>query len=267
MPAMGNAATPRAGRIVALVAALVLSGPALTSCGGDDPVSPATDGPSADQALPPAADVEAYFAAVASYDPALLANAVDDTEPGSVAAMYAGYLTELSQAAIDGGDPVPGAEITATADGYKACGGNGGPQDCVEWAGFQGHGGKLIDFTINGTSLDDRLVAGDGSPESAGGLATVTMDYAYQSVQSDDLFVVVEVDATEDVTIRSDAATYQPPDGSKVGPDRYVGRTGAPGGSTATVVLVFSQMQVGGTVDLSLVSADQASETVQLATG
>jgi hypothetical protein len=263
---MRKSAVPRAGRIAALVAALVLSGPALTACGGDDPVSATADGPSADQALPPAADVEAYFAAVASYDPALLENAVDDTEPGSVAAAYAGYLAALSQAAIDSGDPVPGAEITATADGFKACGGTGGPADCVEWAGFQGHGGKLIDFTINGTSLDDRIVAGDGTPQSAGGLATVTMDYAYQSVQSDDLFVVVEVDATEDVTIRSEAATYRPADGPQVHTSRYVGRTGAPAGSTATVVLVFSQMAVGGTVDLTLVSADQHSEAVQLAT-
>jgi hypothetical protein len=267
MPAMRKPVAPRAGRIAALVAALVLSGPVLTGCGGNDPVSSASDAPSADQALPPAADVEDYFAAVASYDPDQLRSAVDVTEPGSVAATYAGYLTELSQAATDGGDPVPGAEITATADGYKACGGTGGPQDCVEWADFEGYGGKLVDFTINGTSLDDRLVAGDGTSQNAGGLATVTMDYAYQSIQSDDLFVVVSVDATEDVTIRSDSATYQQANGAPVGPDRYVGRTGTPAGSTATVVLVFSQVPVGGTVDLTLVSADQHSETVQLATG
>lgn len=266
MPAMRTPGTPRAGRVVALLAALALAGAALTSCGGDDPVASASAGPADNQELPPAADVRAYFAAVASYDPQLLKDATEDTEPGSPAASYAGYLAAYAQAAIDGGSPVPGAEVRATSDGYKACGGTGGPQDCVEWADFEGHGGKLVDFTTNGERLDDRLVAGDGTPVSAGALAQVTMDYAYQSVQSGDLFVVVDVHATDDVTVLSDAATYRRPAGSPLHADRYVGRTGAPAGDAATVVLVFAQAEVGGTVDLTLVGADQHSETVQLAT-
>ena len=265
MPAMKMPGRSGAARLVVAVALLLGAASTLSSCGDDDPS--ATSSASADQALPPAADVEAYFAAVASYDPDRLTEALADTEPGSIAADYAGYLAALSRAAIAGGDPVPGAEIHATADGFKACGGTGGPQDCVEWADFEGHGGKLTGFTINGESLDGRLVAGDGTNVPAGDLAGVRLAFAYQSVQSGDLFVVVDVDAAEDVTIRSEGAVYRLADGTPVHTSRYVGPTGTPADTQATVVLVFPQVAVGGRVDLDLVTADQRSETVELTTG
>jgi hypothetical protein len=257
--------TSGAARLLVTAVLLVGAASTLSSCGDDDKAPTASA--SADQALPPTADVEAYFAAVASYDPDLLTDALADTEPGSLAADYAGYLAALSRAAIAAGDPVPGAEVHATADGYKACGGTGGPQDCVEWADFEGHGGKLTGFTTNGETLDGRLVAGDGSTVPAGDLAGVQVAFAYQSVQSDDLFVVVDVDAAENVTIRSAGAVYQPTDGAAVHTSRYIGRTGTPAGSKATVVLVFPQVEVGGRVTLDLVSADQHTETVELTTG
>ena len=42
--------------------------------------------------------------------------------------------------------------------GFEACGGTGPPDQCATWADLEGEDGKLTDFTVNGTKLDDSLV-------------------------------------------------------------------------------------------------------------
>lgn len=258
-------------RLIAAVAVLMtLATGALTSCGSDsDPDPKASASPSISEpidALPSDTQVEAYFAAVASYDPDLLSATQEVTAPDSIAATYAAYLLELSRAAIDSGDPVPGAEIEGVSGGFRACGGTGSADECVVWADFQGVSGKLADFTVNDTDLGPRLVAGDDPAVPAGSLGDVQLEFAYQSVQSQDLFVVVRVRADEDVTILSDRASYLGAD-ETLTPTRFIGPTGTPAGSTATVAIVFPQVAVGGVVTLDLVGPAQHRESVQLTTG
>lgn len=260
-------------RVVATAAIVVaLASGALSSCGSDPQVrsGPIASPPQSQtsDALPPDADLEAYFAAVASYDPGLLERAQASTADGSVASTYAGYLLELSMAAIDGGNPVPGAEIQPVdGGGYSACNGNGEANDCALWSDFVGRDGKLVDFTVNGEQLDQRLFSGDGTKVSAGSLGDAEVQYAYQSAQSEDLLVVVRVRASEDVTILSGGATYQLAPGARVPSSRYVGPTGTAADGTATVVVVFPLCRVGGVVTLGLVGSDQHSESVELTTG
>ncbi|MCW2795107.1 hypothetical protein [Nocardioides sp.] len=262
----------RARRAAVIVLAVALS--VLASCGSEPktPADPANSsgaastGTQQSDALPPASEVRAYFAAVASYDPAQLRAAQASTEDGSVAANYVGYLLELSRAAVASGSPEAGAKIEpAGADAYTACRADGRTNDCVVWSDFTGRDGKLVDFTVNGETLDSRISAGDGTTVPAGSIGDVQVAYAYQSVQSQDLYVVVKVAAAEGVTIVSDQATYQS-DGSQVSASSFVGPTGGVGGRTTTVVLVFPQAAVGGTVTLTLIGRDQATESVELTT-
>jgi hypothetical protein len=252
------------------VAVLVVVGGLLTSC-GDDPSEPsATASTSTATAstddLPSEAELEDYFAAVASYDPDRLERALASTEPGSVAASYAGYLQALAQAYVDSGRPVPGATIEpADGGGFTACGGTGRADDCVVWSDFEGRDGKLVDFTIDDQDLATRIRTGAATSVPAGSLGDVEIAHAYQSVQSNDLFVVVEVTGEQDVTIRSGRATYAVA-GSGVAASRYVGPTGTAATGTATIVIVFPQVALGGVVTLELVGPDQLSESVELAT-
>lgn len=261
---------PCRARLASSVAALVVIGGLLTSC-GDEPAGPtatasSTTASSSTDALPPAAELQAYFAAVASYDPDRLEEALASTEPGSIAASYAGYLQALAQAYVDSGRPVPGADIEpAEGGGFSACGGTGRADDCVVWSDFEGRDGKLVDFTIDDQDLAPRISTGAATSVPAGSLGDVEIAYAYQSVQSGDLFVVVEVTGEQDVTIRSGRATYGL-DGSRVTASRYVGPTGTAAAGTATVVIVFPQVALGGVVTLELVGPDQLSESVELAT-
>jgi hypothetical protein len=173
--------------VLAASAVLVLG--LAPGCSSDDD---SNDSP----ALPSAADLATYFNAVASYDPDRLETAQRIAEGGSPAQEYAAYLGAFATSAIAAGQPVEAAEAEEVEGGFKACGGTGAADECVTWADLEGEDGKLTDFTVSGTTLDDSLVdLTDQAPIESAGLYTVQPAYAYRSPQSGSLFVLVTVTA------------------------------------------------------------------------
>jgi hypothetical protein len=245
---------PTQGRIGRALPLLVLAAIALTACGSEEsPDAEQTPAAGSSPAGLSDADLEAYFAAVASYDPDLLAAARESTEPGSNADHYAGYLIDFTTAAIEGDRPIASADVEPVDGGFKACGGTGDPTSCVTWADLEVVDGALVDFTIDGESLDDRLVAGDGSTIPANDLGTVEFLYAYLSPQSGTQFVLARVTAgDEPVGIGGHQATYLSADGTTLQSAGAWGLGQVEPGTEATVVLPFENATASGVATVSL---------------
>jgi hypothetical protein len=238
----------RALPTLVLATAVLLGG--CGSDGGSDGSSDAASDPTPE--LSDAA-LEAYFEAVASYDPDLLADARESAEPDSNADHYAGYLQAFATAAADGGSPIDPSEVEQVEGGFRACGGTGEPPQCVTWADIETADGALVDFTVDGQSLDDILVAGDGSVTDGEDVATVEFLYSYKSPQSGTQFVAALVEAGDAaVQIGGDTADYQDPDGSDYPSAGAWGPSSVAAGESATVVLPFENAPVGGTASLPL---------------
>lgn len=256
----------RLGRPVTLVvlAIAVLVG----GCGSDDS---ADDPSSTDSTTAPGlsdAALVAYFEAVASYDPTLLAEARGSAQPGSNADHYAGYLQAFATAAIEGGSPIEASDVERVDGGFRACGGTGAPTSCVTWADIESAEDAVVDFTVDGQSLDERLVAGDGSLIEADDLATVEFLYSYKSPQSGTQFVAVLVSAeAAALRIDGDRATYRVPGGRGYPSAGAWGAASVDAGASATVVLPFEDAPTGGTASLLLFAeGDPAPAEVRIDT-
>jgi hypothetical protein len=242
------------------VAAAVLALALVSGCSSDDDHHSAgahgshgSHG-SHDEGLPSEGELAAYFDAVASYDPALLAQAQQIAADGSPAQDYAAYLAEFSASAIAAGQPVEPAEATAVDDGWEACGGTGEADECVTWADLEGEDGELTDFTVAGTALDDSLVdLTDQPPIESPGLYTVQPEHAYRSPQSGTLFVLVAVTAG-DVPLAPERGLYIDQDTTLKGIETRAPATVAAGASTP-VVLAFpdaGEVSLDGSVTFGL---------------
>ena len=238
--------------------ALATSAALLSACSDGTEGATTTDGTgsqteTAGSGLPSEDDVEAYFQAAAMYDVVALDRAVELAEEGSVAEAYATYLLGYANAAMDGGVPLSGSLVDRTADGYGSCDGG----DCVTWGNIEGRDGKLVDFTVNGESLEERITAGIGERVAAGELAHVTMLSAYQSVTSGDLHVVAEVRSGDaPIKIGLYEATYRSPEGRESKAAEFVGPPSLAPGSMATVVVSFPNAAVGGVATVPVFSND-----------
>ncbi|MBU1801465.1 MAG: hypothetical protein KKA97_04340 [Actinobacteria bacterium] len=262
---------------ISALAAIFTAAALLTGCSGDNVTPASSDGqvaiaeeessseptePEPETDLPSDEDLEAYFSAVSTYDVGDLQSAMELTEPGSIAEAYVGYILGSANAAIDGGLPIEGTEPDKVDGGYESC-----PteveDDCVTWADVEGRDGKVVTFTVNGEELDERLSAGSGREVAAGDLAAMTLMYAYQSVQSDALFVVAEVTSNDaPVTIATYDATYRSPTGRQSTAAQSAGPSDLAADSTATVVVAFPNAEPGGTASVSFFSEDFMTEAV-----
>ena len=236
------------------MAALVLA--LVPGCSSDDP----KDVPG----LPSDKDLATYFDAVASYDPDQLDAAQAIAADGSPAQGYAAYLGKFSAAAIAAGQAVDAAEAEKVDDGFKACGGTGTADQCVIWADLEGKDGKLTDFTVAGTKVDDSLVDLTAQPPIASeGLYTVQPDYAYRSPQSGSLFVLVTLTAG-DVPLSPQLGIYIEQDQILDGIETRSPATIDAGASTP-VILAFPDAQdaaLDGQVTFDLGIGGQGTESI-----
>jgi major membrane immunogen (membrane-anchored lipoprotein) len=250
---------------VAAIASLTLAG-----CGDEDAAPSGSDSPSAsaDGGLPSAADLQTYFAAIASRDPDQLEEALPLAGPGSIAEVYAGYNLAIATASLDGGQAPAQGEVSEVDGGYQGCEPDGAEESCVTWADLEGADGKLVDFTVDGEELDDRLKSGDGEVVESGGLGTAELLYAYQSVQSGALFVLAEVSSNgEDVGLANGEGAYSDSAGGEILATSTLGPSELAGDSQATIALIFQGAELGGSVTIPLYSADyQTHEELRLET-
>ncbi len=247
----------------AAAAAVVAACLVLTGCGdSDDKPDSGTDGAGqGSDALPSDDELTAYFSAIASRDADQLEAAVSLAEPGSIAHTYAGYSLAVAHASLDGGAPAPSGELAEIDDGYRGCEQVDGGESCVTWSDLEGADGKLVSFTIDGESLDERLTSGTGETVESGGLVSAELLYAYRSVQSEDLFILAEVHSdAEAVSIAGSEATYLDETGQEVSAERTFGAVQLPADSDATVAVVFDGAAPGGVLTVPVYSEDFATE-------
>lgn len=283
----------RSRRASALAAAalLVLT---VAGCGGADDAKPATgddranvaDGspptssddpddsgetegnPSTD--LPSDEDIEAYFEAFADREPDPLNEALDLTEPGSVAEAFLLYTISVVDAVFAAGysvEDVAATDFDEIDGGWRVCNGEE-DDDCYDYTEIEGRDGKIVNFLANGEQLNDRLTVGSGEPVPAGEFGTVTLRAAYHNKDKSQLNVIVDVTSgDEPIDVADYNSTYRGADGRQytAGDDSFGGDELGPN-STTTVALAFPNAAFGGevTVELQNESYDEATATLPI---
>lgn len=222
---------------------------ALGACGGDDDSTSdgAEDGTDASTGTEELAVGEEYLRALAdgSFD-----HMIELSAPGSVADRYARHTQALLEIQIDAGETLEQREVTVAGEtAIVAFMPPGASAIRTEWTDFTiDREGRLVSFTIDGVSLDDRLVA-DGEPVQTGDV-TAKVVSAFELVTNDSPVVIVELSNQGDGDYRLLAAEYAALDGAveTTGPtaDGFV----VPAGASNRVALVFGTAEFGGTVVL-----------------
>lgn len=225
------------------VAALGLVLALAPACSDDDPAPREADSsPSASgSALPSDDDLQAYFGAVASYDRAALEAAEPVAADGSPALDYLHYQEAYAASSEAGGHPLPSAEATATDDGFEACLDAGAGRECATWSDLEGAGGRLVDFSVNGSVVGDVLRSLAGQPPiSPDGLFTWQPTWSYRSASQQVLFVLADLTAgASPVTLRPESAIYVEQTVQLTGADDVRGPRTVDAGQTLPVILAF----------------------------
>ncbi|MCB1004201.1 MAG: hypothetical protein KDB35_08440 [Acidimicrobiales bacterium] len=258
--------TARVRAAVAVVAVVV----AAAGCGGGDDAAPA-DGPGAAEATTPVAGARAsHF--LSDYLAAMAADGGPDTDamaeltaPGSVAERYARHLGAVADVQRAAGEPAEQGTATVEGDGVLLRLEPAGGGDPVEltWADFTlDEDGRLVDFTIDGETLDDRLVV-DGASDTVDGV-TATVTSAFELVSNDSPLVVVEIDNGGAGRLRLVGADYEAPDGRVLTTSPSDRGLVVPRGATNRVILAFARAPFGGTVTLHAVVGGDAPLDIDL---
>jgi hypothetical protein len=248
----GRAVKKRGAVLVVSAALFVAAG-----CGDDGvAVTEATDSPE-DTATntttttvveDPSAAAEDYFRAFASSRDPEIEQMERLSEPGSRAHAYAVHQIAVVRSSAQLEDP---AEITVNEDtiDLRSLDENGEPYTTT-YGDFEvdPDSGKLVNFTVNGESLESRLVVG-GQPASANGI-TVSPVSAYETITSDRLWVVVDVSnaAGQPFASAVHQADYVNRDGSQQTAAEYAGPDEIQAGATATNLMIFNSSSPGGTL-------------------
>lgn len=258
-----NALGKLAGLAVVLAVALGGCGNGAKEAEGDTSVEKPSDEVSQ-------GDIQSYFRALASWDPAKIEAVLPLTAKGSIAEGYALFNIHRATAAIDGGDPYD-SEIhlktfKAVSQGYRSCDTQEAgkkPEGCTVWSDIQTKAGKIASFTVNGTSLKNRIVIGDGKTIDLGSLGTLEYLSAYQWVtDGGGVQVNFRLKSTGQTIATGDMndAKYRTSEG------RQIITSGAshPGelapDSTADVSIAFDRAEMGGEVSFTLTDGGYGSE-------
>jgi hypothetical protein len=247
----------KVGPLVALPAVVslaVLAGcgtPASPNDSGPVKVAPASRGASD---LPSKATLHTYFDAIAnatvsSYDKALKVAA-----PGSPAAGFVIYLRAAADAVVDSGQEVDAANARALVKdgGFWFCNGSGSSRTCFRYTDITGADGKVVDFSVNGKPIADRVAVGSGTPAQLLSVdATARMVVAFESSAGDNLFVALEVKSGGQALDRVEAS-YTNADGSRVESARMSGPARLVAGETGSYVFAYPRAHIGGTLTLRL---------------
>lgn len=197
--------------------------------------------------------VKQYTDAIATdSDPDTVRGAQKLAAPGSPAFVYAGALANVDEAALDGGSPYPDEQTEAAGpSSVKTCQTPGDAKTCVVFADFKvDPAGKIVDLTVNGKRISDRLTAGNGSKVSSNGVSATFLT-AYKSIQSNSLFVTLKIQTgPQAVTANLYSATYRGPDGKQRQATNASGAVQIDANSNTIVAMGFASVAPGGTVTL-----------------
>jgi hypothetical protein len=215
----------------------------------------------ADEGGVPAA-VFAYMAAFKSRDATAMEQMRPFASPGSPADLDASYWIQWARAFPQ--EP-PEDDVEALTDGtVKACRSQPDEsQDCAIYSDFQlDADGRLQSFSIDGLTIEGRL-AGTGDPVVADGV-TATLSAAYRSGQGSVwVFVDLVNDRDTGIVVAGDVSPYVAPDGGLTMPAEGVqrGPTIPPHG-TGTVLLKFDSSEIGGSLEVKVLTDDPDTEIV-----
>lgn len=207
---------------------------------------------------PSEADLEAYFAGLATDDPVKIREVMPLAAPGSNAYSYAEYFAAV-QGATWAADLYEGPRIsTRTDDGFELC-----PQEvaednpCFQYTNIQHEGDKISDFEINGESLNGRLTIGSGDVQALGEIADAELLAVYRSARG---YIV----SVFEVTPKSDGlllwGTYTAPDSQQYEPIGWTVPTERPVGAATLYSFYFDSRDFGGSIMLEGMVED-GSET------
>jgi hypothetical protein len=154
------------------------------------------------------------------------------------------------EASLDGGagQSFGASTLNETDGGYELC----TDGDCIAFADFTTNAqGQLVDFSIEGKPVADRLARGNGRAVSAAGGVNITYLTSYLSVQSDAVFVTARVESGQaPISVNIYSASYRSPDGKQRAAQDAGGPTELGPRSNALVYMAFPSVPFGGTVTL-----------------
>lgn len=195
--------------------------------------------------LPTDEDLQVFAEALASQDVAAAEDARSLVVEGSVADAYLTYQAHVSQALVDAGMANMASEtVESTDEGFEICL-ESEPEDCSLFADFAGADGKVQSFTVDGKSLDDRLIVSDGSSVVGGRGAEVTPVVAYKAASNDTLIVGFDL-ASGDDPIMHNTASYRGPGGRQSASSNSVGTFDLGADSMASQAESFPGAELGG---------------------
>jgi hypothetical protein len=257
-------ATTLAGGLL-LLAVTACGGPAATRSGSVT-VLPDPSASASSTQLPGKATVHAYFDGVASGALSGYEDAKSDALPGSPADRYLTYLRAAAEAVRDSGTEVSPSGVSAEVDdgAYRFCNGSGSDQVCYRYTDITGAAGKVVDFSVNGRPVAERLAVGSGSPVPASGVdGAATFVAAFERTEGDELFVAVRVEAGA-ADLSGVEATYATASEAPAASTRMSGARAVAAGSAGNYVFAFADAHLGGTLSLALHGGGGSTGTVDL---
>jgi hypothetical protein len=205
------------------------------------------------------ASVLALRRAVKSYGEALGGGAPDAVREGlkvtaanSVAYHYLEHVVDMSQAALDAGQPQPkSTALPVGDDAFKFCTTPSNDFTCATFGDFKvDGGGKLVDFTINKQAVGPRLTVSSGQPVTAAGVRFTFLS-AYKSIVSNFLALTVQVESgAQPITVNPKLWSYRGSDGKPLATMGSSGATYVLDKSKTIVSMVFESGKAGGSLTL-----------------
>lgn len=240
-----------AGAVV--VVALVAAGCSSDGGGGDDAAGSTTDPSGTPTTVDPAAvDVaRRYLEALTAAGGPDLEAMTAVSAPDSVAERYAVHTAAVAEVQAASGEAAGGGEVRVDGDTVIATlVGSSGSSIDTTWADFTlDDEGRLVDFTIDGTPLGDRLLVGGASDTVAD--VTISVASAFELISNDSPVVVLDVDNGASGPYRLRGATYEAPDGTSVSSSPDGRGLLVHAGTTSRALLVFATAPFGGSLTLS----------------
>ncbi len=182
----------------------------------------------------------------------------DLAEPGSAAHAYAIHQQAVAATQQAAGVPDEPQTMTTRDGGFEVC--NMGEESvCGIYDGFQAlPNGKLTSFMVDGKPIDSRLLpSGERAPVRLGAVE-VRVVSAYKTIQSESLFVTLEVrnGGTVGVSVAPFEATYVSAQGQQSKTNDVFGVTEVQPGATGPLAVVFPDADPGGTLVLEVTTED-----------
>jgi hypothetical protein len=194
----------------------------------------------------------AYFEAFATSRPSEMAEMLDHALEGSPAWTYARVQTAFMAAQQQEGWTIDPQRLRVIDTGVELCSTDlDGSRSCFDFEEMTVSDGKLVTFTADGTSIDDRLYAGATTATERD--VSVELLGAYHSVQADSLLVAIDISnqSSESIDLDLFGATYVTPEGRQVTASEAVGPYELRPGASSFAGVMFPAQAVGGTVYLT----------------